>query len=48
MLLVLETEEEKLKRSKIEDALKNNKSTLETWQRLAIDKYGLVNGKVGC
>lgn len=40
---VLETEEEKSKRSKIEEALKNNKTVLETWQRLAIEKYGLVN-----
>lgn len=44
----LETEDEKLKRTIIETALNNGRSSLETWQKLAIDEFGLVNGKCSC
>lgn len=40
----LETEDEKAKRCKIEEALNNKKTGLHTWRQLAIEKYGLVNG----
>ncbi|KAJ3653595.1 hypothetical protein Zmor_012837 [Zophobas morio] len=38
----LETEAERTKRAKIEEALSNNNSGLKTWQQLAIDEFGLV------
>ncbi|KAJ8933648.1 hypothetical protein NQ318_019293 [Aromia moschata] len=38
----LESEEEKDKRSLIEEALNNEHSTLKTWQNFAISKFGLV------
>lgn len=40
----LESEAEKEKRIKIEEALKNKRATLKTWQQLALEEYGLVNG----
>lgn len=40
----LETEDENLKRTIIEAALNDCKSNLATWQKLAIDEFGLVNG----
>ncbi|KAF5306640.1 hypothetical protein FQA39_LY08829 [Lamprigera yunnana] len=41
----LETEEEKQKRSQIEEALKNEETNLETWKKFALSRCGLVNGK---
>lgn len=44
--IVPETEEEKVKRSRIELTLKNENATLADWQSLAISDYGLVNGMI--
>lgn len=38
----LETPEELEKRQRIEEALSSDKSNIKTWQKLAIEKYGLV------
>ncbi|KAI4466472.1 tbc1 domain family member 20/gtpase [Holotrichia oblita] len=38
-----ESPEEKIKLELIKDALSRGDSTLQTWRRLAIDRYGLVN-----
>ncbi|KAB0798284.1 hypothetical protein PPYR_09277 [Photinus pyralis] len=40
---VLESAEEKSKRLQIEEVLKSGDSVLETWRRLALSRYGLVN-----
>lgn len=45
VILVLETESEKEKRIRIEEALRSKNATLRTWQQLAIEDYGLVNGR---
>lgn len=45
MFLVIETEEEKFKRHKLEAALSNSQTDLKTWQKLAIEPFGLINGK---
>lgn len=44
--LVPENAEEKQKRIQIEKALKNESTTLNEWQRLAISEYGLISGKI--
>lgn len=45
LFLALETEEEKAKRLRIEQALEDKGSTLKTWQKLALESHGLVNGE---
>lgn len=44
----METEAERKKRALIEEALNNNNTTLETWQNLAIDEFGLVGDDLRC
>lgn len=45
MVVVIETEAEKEKRIRIEEVLSSKSATLKTCQQLAIQDYGLVNGK---
>lgn len=42
---VPENPDERNKREKIEEALKNNNTTLEQWKEFATSNYGLVNGE---
>lgn len=44
-IVELETPEELEKRQRIEEALSSDKSNIKTWQKLAIEKYGLVGGR---
>lgn len=47
LFVATETDAEKEKRARIEGALSGKSATLKTWQQLAIEDYGLVNGKSG-
>lgn len=40
---VIESDGERLKRERIEEALADGNSNLQTWQRLALEEHGLVN-----
>ena len=46
VISVPENHEEKLKRIKIENALDDPKTTLETWKQFAKSEYGLINGEL--